>query len=294
LTGVWLETVIKLGVSDYDTLDDISLKDYRMEYKEFLKTTLPHLGLRWRRFRGKSIRKRIVGRMQELDLQSWSRYASRLLENEDERDYLTALLTITISRFWRNAQLFEDLEKRWLPRMLEGLETGEPLQIWSSGCASGEEPYSLLILWQESFANSGHDLHLLASDVDKRCLERALRGCYPASSFREMPKPLREKYCTNEGSTFCLPEDFPKQVSWFEHNLISDPPFTGNHIVLCRNLAYTYFTDSLQERITDRLHRALLPGGLLVLGRKDNLPEGSDGLFRRLQHPVYEQLPNDI
>jgi chemotaxis methyl-accepting protein methylase len=261
-----------------------------MEYKEFLKTTLPHLGLRWRRFKGKSIRKRIVGRMQELGLQSWSQYASLLLENDEEQDYLTGLLTVTISRFWRNAQLFEDLAKSWLPRMLERLEGSEPLQIWSSGCASGEEPYSLLILWQESFSNSGHDLRLIASDVDKRCLQRALRGRYPASSFREMPKHLRDKYCTNEDGTFSVPVDFPKHIAWLEHNLISDPPLTGNHLILCRNLAYTYFTDSLQEKITKQFHQALLPGGLLVLGRKDHLSKGSSSLFRRLQHPIYERV----
>jgi len=264
-----------------------------MEYKEFLKATLPHLGLRWRRFKGKSIRKRIIGRMQELDLQSWTQYGSHLLENEKEQHYLTSILTVTISRFWRNAQLFEDLEKIWLPRVLGRLSAGEPLQIWSSGCASGEEPYSLLILWQESFANSGHDLCLLASDVDMRCLQRALRGRYPASSFREMPKHIREKYCTNEGGTFFVPEGFPKQIVWFEHNLISAPPLTGNHIIFCRNLAYTYFTDSLQEKITARFHRALLPGGLLIVGRKDHLPQGSEYLFRSLEHPVYEKISND-
>jgi len=264
-----------------------------MEYKEFLKTTLPYLGLRWRRFKGKSIRKRIVRRVQELDLQSWSQYASHLLKNEEEQDYLTGLLTVTISRFWRNGQVFEDLAKSWLPRVLERLEAGETLQIWSSGCASGEEPYSLLILWQENFANSGHDLRLLATDVNRRCLQRAMRGRYPASSFREMPKHLRDKYCTNEHGTFCVPVDFPRKVIWFDHNLISDPPLTGNHLILCRNLAYTYFTDSLQEEITARFHRALLPGGILVLGRKDHLPEGSDGLFRRLKHPVYERLSHD-
>ena len=82
-----------------------------MDYKEFLKTTLPHLGLRWRRFRGKNIRKRIIARVQELDLHSLSQYRSYLLENEEEQRQLTSLLTITISRFWRNARLFEALEK---------------------------------------------------------------------------------------------------------------------------------------------------------------------------------------
>ncbi|UCE82795.1 MAG: chemotaxis protein CheR [Deltaproteobacteria bacterium] len=264
-----------------------------MDYKEFLKTTLPHLGLRWRRFRSKSIRKRIISRLQVLALHSWSEYHSYLFDNEEERQQLSGLLTVTISRFWRNAALFEALETTWLPAILDRLPANEPLRIWSAGCASGEEPYSLLILWQESFAGSGRELHLLASDSDSRCLARALQGRYPASSFREMPRHLREKYCTNEGGTFSLPGGFHDRIVWAEHNLISDPPFKGNHLIFCRNLAYTYFTDSLQEKITVGFHRALLPGGLLVLGRKDHLPKGSGGLFRRLQHPIYERLSDN-
>jgi chemotaxis methyl-accepting protein methylase len=195
-----------------------------MNYKEFLKTTLPQLGLRWRRFNRKSIRKRIIGRLQELNLHSLGEYHAYLLNNKEERRHLTTLLTVTISRFWRNADLFEALETTWLPSILARLSAGEPLRIWSVGCASGEEPYSLLILWEERFADSDHELRLLASDSDSRCLERALLGHYPASSFREMPIHLRQKYCTNEGGTFSLPHDFPNKITLVEHNLIWDPP----------------------------------------------------------------------
>jgi chemotaxis protein methyltransferase CheR len=185
------------------------------------------------------------------------------------------------------------MEKIWLPAMLDRLSEAEPLQIWSVGCASGEEPYSLLILWEEGFSNSDRELRLLASDSDKHCLKRAQRSCYPASSFREMPLHLRQKYCTNEGGMFSLPQDFAARIQWIEHNLICDPPLTENHIILCRNLAYTYFTDTLQEKITASFHRVLLPRGLLVLGRKDHLPEGSDSLFQQLQHPIYERVSGD-
>ena len=261
-----------------------------MNYKEFLKTTLPQLGLRWRRFNRKSIRKRIIGRLQELNLHSLGEYHAHLLDNTEERRHLTSLLTVTISRFWRNANLFEALETTWLPSILGRLSAGEPLRIWSAGCASGEEPYSLLILWLESFAGSGRELRLLASDSDSRCLERALLNRYPASSFREMPIHLRQKYCTNEGGTFSLSPDFPNRITWVEHNLIWDPPFPGNHLIFCRNLAYTYFTEPLQQEITHQFHESLLPGGLLVTGRKDRLPTGSERLFQQRQHPFYERL----
>jgi chemotaxis protein methyltransferase CheR len=225
-----------------------------------------------------------------LGIQSLNEYHSYLLDNENERRQLTGLLTVTISRFWRNAHLFEILEKTWLPAMLDGLSEAEPLQIWSAGCASGEEPYSLLILWMERFAGSGRPLRLLASDSDKRCLERAQQAQYPASSFREMPLHLRQKYCTNEGGVFSLPQDFPKRIEWFEHNLIYEPLFLHNHIIFCRNLVYTYFTDTVQLEITRRFHESLAHQGLLVLGRKDLLPSGTEGLFHLTEHPIYERV----
>jgi chemotaxis protein methyltransferase CheR len=261
-----------------------------MEYREFLKTTLPHLGLRWRRFKKKNIEKRVIRRLGELDLQSLSEYQSLVLESEEERRQLTGILTVTISRFWRNSSLFESLEKMWIPALLESMAPEETVQIWSAGCASGEEPYSLLILWEESFANSGRSLRLLASDSDGHCLKRAQQARYPASSFREMPLHLRRKYFTNEKGTFSLRHDLSQKIEWFEHNLIWESPPMNNHLIFCRNLVYTYFDDSLQEEITRRFHQALVAGGFLVVGRKDRLPHGTEGLFRLMEHPIYQRV----
>jgi len=277
-------------LKNYDTLKKVKREETEMEYKAFLKTTLPVLGLRWRRFRGKNIRRRIVARMQLLGLSSFDKYRNRLLENPDEQRELTNLLTVTISRFWRDARLFEALEMVWFPAVLSRLSENEPLCIWSAGCASGEEPYSLLILWHESFAATGRELRLLASDSDSCCLKRASVTCYPASSFREMPLRLRQKYCSKEKGSFCLPSDFWKQIEWVEHNLIYDPPFPDNHLIFCRNLAYTYFTEPLQEKVTQGFHQALVPGGLLVVGHKDCLPASSSRLFEAREHPVYARL----
>lgn len=261
-----------------------------MDYKQFLKTTLPYLGLRWRHFRGKNMRRRIGERLEELGFRSLSEYRSYLLENAEEQRQLCGRLTVTISRFWRNPYVFEALEKSWLPGIVRRLAAGEPLHMWSAGCASGEEPYSLLVLWEKSFASVEHELRLLATDADKRCLERARQGCYPASSFKEMPQWLRDHYLINVNGRFCVPPGFKDRVEWAEHDLIWHPTFPGHHVIFCRNLVYTYFVESLQEEITRRFHQALFPGGLLIVGRKDRLPAGSNGLFRQADHPIYERV----
>jgi chemotaxis protein methyltransferase CheR len=232
----------------------------------------------------------MIGRLNELGLHSFSQYQSYILEKEEERKFLTGLLTVTISRFWRNAKLFQALENTWLPAVLVSMPGNEPLKIWLAGCASGEEPYSLLILWLESFAGSGRELRLLASDSDSHCLQRAQQARYPASSFREMPLHLRQKYCNNEKGTFSLRHDLSQRIEWFEHNLIWEAPPPNNNIIFCRNLVYTYFMDDLQQEITRRFHQALAPKGLLVVGRKDRLPPGTEGLFCLVDHPLYQRV----
>jgi chemotaxis protein methyltransferase CheR len=261
-----------------------------MEYREFLRGTLPLLGLRWRRFRTKTIRRRIVGRLQDLGLSSLPEYRAYLLAHPAEQRLLGDRLTVTISRFWRNRFLFEALEKTWLPMLLPCLRPGQPFRVWSTGCASGEEPYSFLILWEHAFAGSGHKLLLVASDADGRCLRRAREGRYPPSSLRELPLDLRRRHFVNDRGDFLISPAFPDRILWMEHNLLWDPPVPGNHLILCRNLAYTYFTDPVQQEISRRFHQALLPGGFLVIGRKDRLPPGAEHLFRRAEHPVYERL----
>jgi chemotaxis protein methyltransferase CheR len=274
----------------YNTLQNIELKVHVMEYKEFLKTVLPSLGLRWRWFQRKGTKKRIIARLTELKLSSFSQYQSYVLQNEKEQRFLSGLLTVTISRFWRHSGVFHALEQTWLPTILEGMDADEPLRIWSAGCASGEEPYSLLILWQESFSDSGRELRLIASDSDTRCLERARQGRYPASSLTEMPLPLRRKYFRKENGTFSLQGDFTDRIQWIEHNLIWDPPFSGCHLIFCRNLVYTYFTEPLQQKLTHSFHASLVPSGFLVTGRKERLPASSDRLFRQRNLHFYEVL----
>ena len=261
-----------------------------MEYRDFLRTTLPTLGLRWRRFRSGAIRRRIGGRLQELGFSSVAEYRPYLLAHREEQRLLTDQLTVTISRFWRNRFLFDALARTWLPALLARLQPGEPFRAWSAGCACGEEPYSLVLLWEEHFAGSGHELRLVATDADPRCIHRAREGRYPSSSLRELPRDLRRRYFVNEGGEFVIAPELRERVVWLEHNLFWDSPVTDNHLILCRNVAYTYFTEALQQETTRRFHQALLPGGLLVIGRKDQLPLGVERLFRRTEHPVYERL----
>ncbi|MBW1981468.1 MAG: hypothetical protein JRJ12_09615 [Deltaproteobacteria bacterium] len=252
-----------------------------MEYRDFVKTTLPYLGLRWRRFRSSNVKRRVMEQMRLAGFTGLAPYQHYLLTHLQEQRRLTGKLTVTISRFWRNRDLFGALRDKWLPTLLEQLPPGEPLRLWSAGCACGEEPYSLLMLWREHFRHCSRRVLIVASEIDERCLARARAGRYAPSSLRELPRELREKYFRFAQGSYILQEDLWQEISWKVHNLLWDDPLEGQHVIFCRNLVYTYFTDSLQLEMTGKFHRALLPGGLLVVGRKERLPAGSDSLFRQ-------------
>lgn len=221
---------------------------------EFLQWALPRLGLRWPGFRKvrRQVCRRIGRRLAELGLADAAAYRAYLESNADEWTRLDALCRITISRFWRDAAVFESLRDEVLPAL------GPAPGVWSAGCASGEEPYSLVLAADEA----GVAVRVLATDVDPRLLERARAACYPASSLRDLPAALLAR-AFEDG---CLRPAYREPVEFLRHDLRADAPPGPFDLVLCRNVAFTYFAEPLQREVGDRLVRSLRAGGALVVG----------------------------
>jgi chemotaxis methyl-accepting protein methylase len=201
------------------------------------------------------------------------------------RAELAGLLGVTISRFWRNRTLWEYLAAHVLPGLCEA-----GARVWSCGCASGEEPYSLALLWRERCPES--PLYLLATDIDTTVLERAQEGLYGPGSLRELPGGLRERYFRPERVSWLrLSDEVKGMVRFRRHDLLREPPPAEApfEIILCRNLAFTYFGPEARVEAARKLAAALAPGGYLAVGRKERLPEGAadlaeadyPGLYRR-------------
>jgi chemotaxis protein methyltransferase CheR len=241
---------------------------------EFLKSALPPLGYNWRKHRRKGLRHRIFARMTMLGLGDLSAYLELLGRDPGELDAFKNLLTVTISRFYRDAAVFERIRGSILPA---ALERHGSVAIWSAGAASGEEPYTLAILASEYFPDS--DIRIIATDIDQECIRRAGAGIYQESSLKKLPRDLKEKYFEKIGGGYLIREDIRTRVEYFHHNILGAPLLTGIDIILCRNLAYTYFDCKKQFEVTVKLHDALTPGGYLVLGRTEVLPPGTENLF---------------
>jgi chemotaxis protein methyltransferase CheR len=245
---------------------------------DFLRWALPQLGLRWPGFRmvRRQVCRRIAARVRELGLTGLEEYHDLLLGQVEEWTLLDSLCRVTISRFARDRQVFATLEQSVLPELARHARDrgDDALSAWSAGCASGEEPYTLVLAWDALGPRRVHGLALdvVATDVDERVLARARRACYEPSSLRTLdPDRIATGFVQQDGQ-WCLRRELAERVTFATHDVRSGPPDGPFDLVLCRNLAFTYFAEALQEQTCRVLARSLRPGGGLVIGAHESLP----------------------
>lgn len=246
----------------------------------FLQWALPQMHLRWQGFRKVrgQVCKRISRRLHELEIRSLEDYRHYLEAHPEEWDWLDAACRITISRFYRDRRVFDLLVEEILPEAARrAASDGRSVSLWSAGCASGEEPYTLSISWrmrlQEAFPEV--PLEITATDVEAHMLERARRGCYPSGTLKELPDPWRKVAFSRSGDEddpFCLKAVFRKNVRWRQQDIRKEMPDGPLDGILCRNLVFMYFEEELARACLRRIIERLRPGGFLVLGKHDVLP----------------------
>lgn len=246
----------------------------------FLQWALPQLGLHWPGFRKvrRQVCRRIAARLSELGLADAATYRDHLRSHDSEWRALGALCTVTISRFYRDREVFDCLGAAVLPALATAaLERGaQRLECWSAGCASGEEPYTLAIQWRMALAARFPRLalHILGTDVDETLLQRARAACYPPSSVAALPNAWREAAFERRGRQLCLREAFRRGVDLERQDLAAEAPQRRFDLVLCRNLAFTYFGAERAHLALERITSRLRAGGALVVGLHEELPDG--------------------
>jgi chemotaxis protein methyltransferase CheR len=177
-----------------------------------------------------------------------------------------------VSRFYRDGAVFDALRDRVLPALAAA--TSGPLRVWSAGCAAGEEPYTLALLWELAAGAAFPDrrLQILATDADADSIARAQRACYQRSSAAQLPAGWREAAFVEDQGQLCLRERFRAAVELRCQDLRRTTPEGLFHLILCRNLAFTYFSEADQGAVALRLAARLLPGGALLIGARERLP----------------------
>jgi chemotaxis protein methyltransferase CheR len=251
---------------------------------ELLQSVLPKLGLRWAAIsrNRRQVCRRLKARIRSLGLPDPRAYAEYAERHPDEWAALEAMCSITISRFYRDRAVFDPLARDVLATLACELPIGSPLRVWSAGCASGEEPYSIALIWELEVAARypGRELQILATDRDPRLLERAAIGCYRRSSLRELPASWVERAFTNDGDCWCLDQTLRRCVTFQCQDLRQTLPDGPFDLILCRNLAFSYFEVAEQRALLARLIDRLGANRFLVLGLDEVLPDEAG--FERL------------
>lgn len=246
--------------------------------------------------------RRIRRRIRELGLADEIEYRAFLEAHEDEWLRLDACCRVTISRFFRDREVFEVLQGVVLPKMLGEAREAErtELRCWSSGCGSGEEAFTLSLLWR--LASAGKPtaalserypevtLSVTGTDTDPKVLERARNAVYPEGAMRDLPSAWIQRAFDPVDGEFSLRRSFREGVAFLLQDVRDSMPDGPFDLILCRNLVFTYFEEGLQEEILFPLLGRLREGGILAIGGHEELPQGQWPLFQLGRGlPLYEK-----
>jgi two-component system, chemotaxis family, CheB/CheR fusion protein len=219
-----------------------------------------------------TLTRRIVKRMETAGVTGVDRYREFLDTHPDEFKALFNTILINVTSFFRDRDVWDALRDDVLPQLIAAREPGEPIRIWSAGCASGQEPYSVVVLLAEALGIDAvrERVKVYATDVDEEALAEARRAVFTETQLADVPAALAAKYFEGDGDRYALHRELRRCVIFGRHDLIQDAPISRVDLLLCRN-TLMYFNADAQARITARFYLSVKPAGVLVLGPAEML-----------------------
>ena len=245
-------------------------------------------------YKEKCLRRRIAVRMRARGVHTYTEYARLLDSDGAEYERLLDTLTINVTKLFRNWEAYAALASTAIPALWSA--ENPSIRVWSAGCSSGEEPYSLGVLFHRHAAVNGMlaqigRVSILGTDIDKQSLESAERGEFEEGDFADTPDELRSRYFSPT-APFAVVPSIKRMVRFERRDLLSDLPPKGIFdLIVCRNVLI-YFDRQTQERLFEMFYGALAPGGFLMLGKVETLlgsvrgrltpVDARERIFRRL------------
>jgi len=252
------------------------------DFRALMEKITRDRGFRCASYKDKCLRRRIAVRMRAKATFTPGEYAGVLDTDPREYERLLRSLTVNVTKFFRNWETYSAIESRVIPALWDRREP--ETRIWSAGCSSGEEPYSIGILMHKhaSQANALERLDtvsIVGTDIDADCLGAANRAFYAEGALGDTPATLREQYFPQVAGLHTMLPEVRRMVTFECDDLLGNqPPFEDVHLLLCRNVII-YLEREAQDALFSELHRALAPGGFLVLGKVETLLGDARALF---------------
>ena len=219
-----------------------------------------------------SLERRIRKRMQGLNVQDYGDYIDYLEVHPEEFEVLFNTILINVTAFFRDPAAWEFIAKQIVPDLLNRRPEPASIRVWSAGCASGEEAYTLAMILAEALGTAAYKdrVKIYATDVDEEALGRARAATYDAREIESVPPTFLEKYFEKSDTRYVFRKDLRRNVIFGRHDLIQDAPISRVDLLVCRN-TLMYFNAETQSRILTRFNFALNDNGILFLGRAETL-----------------------
>ncbi len=229
------------------------------------------LGYDFHYYKLPTIIRRIVRRMAQSGYKNIDDYIQHIRVDVDECKQLGNDFLIGVTRFFRDREAFEELDRLVITPLVESKENQGIIKVWVCACSTGEEAYSIAILLNEAVAKSGKeiDIKIFATDIEEASIDIGAKGIYPNGIEKDIPKNFVDKYFIQQGSNYQITQKIRKQIVFARHDVIRDPPFINNDLVSCRNMLI-YVSPHLQQKIYSVLMFALSRNGYLFLGSSEH------------------------
>ncbi|MBD2388502.1 CheR family methyltransferase [Cylindrospermum sp. FACHB-282] len=242
------------------------------EFENLLVYLRQSRGFDFSGYKRATLMRRVRKRMQGFNLETFSDYLDYLEVYPEEFNHLFNTILINVTGFFRDAPAWEQLADKVLPNIVSSKKDSAPIRMWSAGCASGEEAYTLAMLMAEIMGAEEfrRRVKIYASDVDEEALNQARLAVYSAKDVQGVPAELRQKYFETIGNCYVFRQDMRRSVIFGRHDLLQDAPISRLDLLVCRN-TLMYFNSQAQGRIMARFHFALNNGGYLFLGKAEML-----------------------
>jgi two-component system, chemotaxis family, CheB/CheR fusion protein len=255
-------------------------------------------------YKRSSLARRIRKRMHEAGVADYLDYRDRLESSAEEFGLLFNTILINVTGFFRDPETWTYLQREVMPDLIADAERYSDIRVWSAGCASGEEAYSLAIAFAEALGveEAGKRVKIYGTDVDEDALRDARTGIYAAKALEAIAPELRDKYFEQHSGQFAFRPDLRRRVIFGRHDITRDAPISRLDLLVCRN-TLMYFNVESQAQVIDRFHFALREGGDLFLGKAEMLLSDSERfevvsmrqrIFRRRPGaavPRYQTMP---
>ena len=249
-------------------------------------------GIDFRGYKRTSLRRRATVRMEAVQAADFGAYQSRLEADPGEFDNFLDTVLINVTAFFRDAEAWQLLRTQIIPQIIAAADPDRPIRVWSVGCASGEEPYSLAMLFAEALGVERvcDRVKIYATDLDEVALRAARQATYLPRDVEGVPPDLLEKYFERTNHHYVFHRDLRRCVIFGRHNVVKDAPIGRIDLLVCRNLLI-YLEGETQDLVVPRLHYALVPDGFLFLGKAETQLARSTAFAPiEMRHRIFRKL----